>query len=166
MVYHSASGPEAGARQLDPYALVLRAGWWYVIGYCHTRREVRTFRVDRIQDLTLQAEVFPVPTDFEAREFAARDFQGQQSVRVRFRYAPEAAHLARINRASWEALEEQPDGAVVVTASAPDLNWAASSALAYGPALEVLDPPELRRLVRDWVQAIAAMYPSEEAPDG
>ena len=158
MVYHSASAPEPGARKLDPYALALRWGWWYVVGYCHTRQEVRTFRIDRIQDLTLQAEVFPAPPDFNAREFLARHFQGQPQVRVRFRFVPEAAHIARINRAYWDVFEEQADGSVVVTASAPDLNWAASSALAYGPVLEVLDPPELRRLVRNWAQGIVKLY--------
>jgi predicted DNA-binding transcriptional regulator YafY len=166
MVYHSASAPDPGARKLDPYALALRWGWWYVVGYCHARQEVRTFRIDRIQDLTLQAEVFPTPTDFNAREFLARDFQGQQQLQVRFRFAREAAHLARINRAYWDAFEEQADGSVVVTASAPDLNWAASSVLAYGPLLEVLDPPELRRLVRDWAQGVAALYPAEGSSDG
>ena len=158
MLYQSASASEPGARKLDPYALALRWGWWYVIGYCHTRQEVRTFRIDRIQELTLLGEVFQAPAEFNAREFMASNFQGQTQVLVRLRFTAEAAQVARLNRPYWESLEEQPDGSVVVTASAPELNWAASTVLAYGPVVEVLDPPELRQLVRDWAQAIVPLY--------
>ena len=158
MVYSSASTPEPGRRQLDPYALVHRYDWWYVVGYCHTRREVRTFRVDRIHELSLVNETFQVPSDFDAREFMKRDFQGQPQILARIRFQPESAHIARINRAYYETLEEQPDGSVVVEMSAPDLDWAAGSILMHGSSVEALEPPELRDLVRQSAQAIANLY--------
>ena len=34
-------------RVLDPWGLLLRGGFWYVIGYDHDRQAQRTFRVDR-----------------------------------------------------------------------------------------------------------------------
>ncbi len=34
-------------RRLDPWGLLLRGGFWYVIGHDHDRDEQRTFRVDR-----------------------------------------------------------------------------------------------------------------------
>jgi predicted DNA-binding transcriptional regulator YafY len=46
----------------------------------------------------------------------------------------------------------------MVTLAAPDLRWAASTALAYGPLVEVLEPGELRRMVAEWAQAIAMNY--------
>ena len=162
MVYVSASKPDPAARHLDPYVLAHRWGWWYVAGYCHTRNQVRTFRVDRIQSLTLLDTVFQIPADFNAREFLARDFQGQPQVHARLRFKPEAAHIARINRNSYQSLEEQPDGSIVVTMVSPDLNWAASSILMHGPEVEVLEPPECRRMVRDWAQAILVQYDREE----
>ena len=158
MVYHSASASEPGARKLDPYALAFRWGWWYVVGYCHTRLEVRTFRIDRIQELTLLSEVFQAPADFDAREFMARNAQGQPQVRTRLKFAKEAAHIARINRSYWDVFEEQADGSVVVTMSAPDLNWAASSILAYGPGVTVLEPDEVRQEVHTWAKAILEQY--------
>jgi predicted DNA-binding transcriptional regulator YafY len=42
--------------------------------------------------------------------------------------------------------------------SSPDLNWAASSILMYGPAVEVLEPAELRDLVRQTAQATVDLY--------
>ena len=162
MVYQSASAPESGTRRLDPYALALHGGWWYVVGFCHIRQEVRTFRIDRIQETTLLGENFRPPENFNAREFMMRTLPGQPQVQARLRFRPEAAQIARLNRSYWDELAEQPDGSVEVIMSSPDLNWAASNTLAYGPGVEVLDPPELRQLVRNWAQAIAASYENEQ----
>jgi predicted DNA-binding transcriptional regulator YafY len=158
MFYQSASAREPGKRKLDPYAIAFRWGWWYAVGYCHTRHSVRTFRIDRIQELNLLNETFQAPVEFNARAFMEQAIQGQAQVQARVRFAKEAAHLARTNRTLWDALEEQADGSVVVTFSTPDLNWAASTVMAYGPLVEVLHPPELRHLLQDWAQTIARLY--------
>jgi predicted DNA-binding transcriptional regulator YafY len=158
MVYQSASAPEPASRKLDPYALAFRWGWWYVVGFCHNRQEVRTFRIDRIQELSVLGETFPASTDFDAREFMSRDPQGQAQVRARLKFAREAAQVARLNRIFWEESEEQADGSIIVTMLAPDAAWAVSTILAYGPAVTVLEPESLRRAAREWALAILENY--------
>jgi predicted DNA-binding transcriptional regulator YafY len=163
MVYRSGSQPEPRARSLDPYALVFRWGWWYVVGFCHLRQEIRSFRVDRILELELTGQGFQAPSDFDVHAFLAHEFREQPSLKVRLRFSTAAAHVALANRSYWEAVEEQSDGAVVVSFAAPDLAWAASSVLAYGSLVTVLEPEDLRRMVGQWAQAIAAMYPVKPA---
>ena len=158
LVYRSSSHPEPQERRLDPYALVHRWGWWYLIGYCHLRQAIRSFRVDRIASLALTGQVFQAPADFDVRTHLVEELQGQPGLRAHLKFLPQAAEVALANRAYWEMVEEQPDGAVVVAFLSPDLGWAASTALAYGPIVTVIDPPELRQMVSDWAQAIAGMY--------
>ena len=52
MVYHNKRG-ESGLRQIDPLVLESRDAVSYVRGWCHQREALRTFRVDRIESLTL-----------------------------------------------------------------------------------------------------------------
>jgi predicted DNA-binding transcriptional regulator YafY len=158
MVYRSSSRPDPAPRDLDPYALAFRWGWWYAVGFCHTRHEVRSFRVDRILELELCEGVFEMPAGFDVRTFLAQEFKDQAGQRVRMRFSPQAANVALGNRSSWEAVEEQPDGSVVVSFTAPDLAWAASSVLVYGPLVTVEEPEELRKIVREWAQAIEEKY--------
>jgi predicted DNA-binding transcriptional regulator YafY len=158
MTYISTSSAVKSTRKLDPYALAFRWGWWYVVGYCYLRKEVRTFRIDRIQELTILREYFEAPIDFEAHEFISRNPQGQEPVKARIRFSKEAAAIARLNPLTWETAKEEPDGSIIVTTSAPDMNWAASTFLAYGPIIEVLDPPELRNLMLDWAEKIVREY--------
>lgn len=161
MTYQSRSSPEPRARDLDPYALVHRWGWWYVVGFCHLRQDVRTFRVDRILDSALLDTTFDPRADFDLQTYLANEPGTQPLLTVQLRFTPEARNAALENRSYWEMVEEQANGAVLVTFKAPTLEWAASTALAYGPIVEVLEPAELRQVVSSWAKGIAEKYASD-----
>ena len=74
------------------------------------------------------------------------------------RFSPQAALDAQEEGWSWDTVEQQPDGSLVVTFGATDLAWAARVALWYGPQVEVLEPKELRRRIKDLAIAIAERY--------
>jgi predicted DNA-binding transcriptional regulator YafY len=156
MVYHTSGRPEPQGREIDPYALVHQRGWWYVIGFCHLRQEVRTFRVDRIRELSLLSQVFATPADFDVHEYLRSEFEHQPQLHSRLRFAPQAAHIVLSDRAAWQNVEEQPDGAVIVSLETPDLEWAASTVLSFGPWVSVIEPEELRQMVMDWARGFLA----------
>jgi predicted DNA-binding transcriptional regulator YafY len=158
MDYQSRDQAKPSQREMDPYALVHRWGWWYVIGYCHLREGLRTFRVDRIASLKLLGTPFEVPDDFDLREYLAQEPGTQPLIEVQMHFRPEAARLAFDNQTYWKHLEPQRDGSVLVTFAAPDLIWATSTALAYGPVVEVLSPAEVRGTVIEWAQAVVKSY--------
>lgn len=160
IIYQSSQVPRPSQRGLDPYALVHRWGWWYVVGFCHARKEGRTFRVDRISRVALSERIFSQPVDFNLQEYLKHELQTQPQVRAHLRFEAAAANIVSGNHSYWETVEPQPDGAVEVTFSAPTLEWVASTTLAYGPAVEVLEPLELRTMVVEWLEATARKYKS------
>jgi predicted DNA-binding transcriptional regulator YafY len=122
------------------------------------REEMRTFRVDRIDDLALTAQSFQIPDGFDIHAYLADEWKSQPQIQVTMQFAPEGAHIARYNRANWSTMDNQPDGSVLVTLTVPDLYWAASNALIYGPWVKVLEPAELQRMVAEWARTIADQY--------
>src|SRR5512138_2308027 len=162
VLYQSAANAEATQRKIDPYALVIRAGLWYLVGYCHLREAPRTFRVDRIQKLSVLNQSFQMPQDFDIHNYLENEFREQPIVRARLRFIPEAAYIAISNRVMWEALTENPDGSLVVTMAGPDLTWLASMTLSFAGLVTVLEPPELRTMVRDWAQGTANLYSQQK----
>jgi predicted DNA-binding transcriptional regulator YafY len=160
MKYQSSQVPHPTQRRLDPYALVHRWGWWYVIGFCHVHHEVRTFRVDRIAEATLSDATFIQSAGFELRTYLKNELQAQPQVHARLRFEPDYAHIPAGNHSYWETVETISDGSLEVTFFSPTLEWAASTALAYGPAVSVLEPPELRVMVADWLDATLRKYES------
>ena len=158
MRYQSTSQAEATQRQIDPYALVHRSGWWYLVGYCHLRDAPRTFRVDRIQSLELLGQTFQPPDEFDIHAYLDSEFAEQPVVTAKLRFAAKGAHIAKSNISGWESLHENPDGSVDVILSAPDLPWLASMTMSFANLVTVLEPPELREMVHDWAQAVAEQY--------
>jgi predicted DNA-binding transcriptional regulator YafY len=158
MKYQSNQVPHPTQRRIDPYALVHRWGWWYVVGFCHLRDDVRTFRVDRIAEISLSDATFSIPPEFDLQAHLKNEFQAEPQVKAKLKVDADATWLFKGNQSYWESIEEQADGSLIVTFSAPALEWAASTALAYGPAVEVLEPPELRQMMMEWLQVTSAKY--------
>jgi predicted DNA-binding transcriptional regulator YafY len=151
---------ETTERPVDPYALALQWGNWYLVGYCHLRSDLRTFRVDRIQEIKPSDETFEIPSDFSAREHLLRMAQERPATyyRVAVRFDPDVAHIVRERREEWQDLTDHDDGAVTLAFDASDLAWPCRWVLTYQDKATVLGPPELAAMVRDAAQAIAARY--------
>jgi predicted DNA-binding transcriptional regulator YafY len=160
-VYQGAADTAAKKRKIDPYALVFRAGLWYLVGHCHLRNAPRTFRVDRIQQLSVLSQTFQMPESFEVHRYLENEFKEQSLIRARLRFIAEAAHVVTSNRIIWESMMENPDGSFIVTLTAPDLPWLASMTLSFAHWVTVLEPPELREMVQQWAQAITRLYEVE-----
>jgi len=67
MSYVSSKGEES-ERDFDPYGLLYRQGKWYVGGHCHLRQGLRSFRLDRVQEVRQLETLFKRPQDFDAGE--------------------------------------------------------------------------------------------------
>jgi len=135
-------------------------GNWYLAGHCHLRRDLRTFRVDRIQEVEPTGESFQIPADFSAREYLKRmaGDRPEPYYRVAVRFEPEVAHIVRERREEWQDLSEHDDGTVILAFDASDLAWPCRWVLTYQDKATVLGPPELADRVRRAAQAIAARY--------
>ena len=142
--------------------MVHRWGWWYIVGHCHLREAIRSFRVDRIAELTLLDETFTVREDFDIQAYLDSEPHTQHSIHVRLRFAPEGALMALDDSAMWKTLDEQPDGSVIVTLATPSLGAAARIVMGYAPYGFVLEPDELRTLVNERARTIVAQYASAQ----
>ena len=159
MVYQSFHR-QVSERTVDPYALALQWGNWYLVGQCHLRDELRTFRVDRITKVEPTDMTFEVPAGFSAREYLLRMAQERPATyyRVVIRFDPEVAHIVRERQEEWQDLTEHGDGSVTLAFDASDLAWPSRWVLTYQDKATVLGPPELAARVRDAAQAIATRY--------
>jgi predicted DNA-binding transcriptional regulator YafY len=95
-----------------------------------------------------------MPADFDIHAYLASNPTEQRLVKVRLRFKAEFKQLAQDNRSWWEALEEQPDGSLIVTMVNHDVLWVSSIVLSFGPAVEVLEPDEVKQQVIAWAQAV------------
>ncbi|GAA0393164.1 YafY family protein [Paenibacillus motobuensis] len=67
--YYKCSENESSYRLIDPYKNIYWNHKWYVIGFCHLRNDIRSFRVERIEHLLLTENKFNSPEHFSAHDF-------------------------------------------------------------------------------------------------
>lgn len=130
-------------RKLDPYGIVCRQGFWYVVGYCHLRTELRTFRIDRILHVEMLDETFKPPSEFDCAAFAARSLASTpvgQLVEVLLDTTLE--HVECRVPAGLAVLEQTPDG-VIFRCYMQHLEWVAHLLLGLECPFTIRQPPEL-----------------------
>lgn len=144
-------------RRVDPHRLVRSGPRWYLAARDVDRDAWRTLRLDRIGDVHVTAQPVAIADPPDAVELVVRGTGvDPYAVRARLRL-PLAAEAARRVIPLTAGLHE-PDGpdATIVTTGGPDLDRTARWVTGLGPAVEVLDPPELRAAVRARAEALAA----------
>ena len=148
-------------RTVRPYALLLRRGLWYVIGHDLGHDEVRTYRVDRIEsEVRLgPSDAFERPAGFDPRSAFPADpkLLGDGAAPLAL-VAVDASRAAAVERELGGAAVAQrhPDGSVEVHVPCANLYAFCAWLLGWGAHAEVLQPPEARQFVVEWLQATVA----------
>jgi len=162
ILYAGAERRARTERDLDPYGLFQQGGAWFVVGWCHLRRALRTFHLGRILSLDVNGAAprtpdFPVPKDFALAEFATREpweYRVHEPIRCRVRLDSPVSPEARESfgaRARWE---ESPDGAVVEV-EATNSEALVRQVLSLGDRAELLSPRKLRLRAQALLETLA-----------
>ncbi len=139
----------ATRRHIEPYAVVHTDGRWYLIGYCLSRRALRTFRLDRVSNLESGAGSFRRPADFDARQHlrASMPFvQSQYQIDVWIDLAVEEARKSFV---PLRVAIEEENGGTRVRCGRDRLEMIAAMLLSIGRRIVVDGPPELRKTFRE-----------------
>lgn len=151
MTYSALDG-RTTVRELDAYGLGYLYGAWYVVGYCHTRRALRSFRLDRVQAVQALPKSFGRPDNFDVLQYLRESIAAlprKHTVAVRF-----SAELPAVRRAippSVGKLTVQKRG-VRLDAQMDDLHSFARDLAGLGLPFEILQPPALRTALKQHLQ--------------
>ena len=148
-------------RSLDPYGLLTRNGFWYVVGRDHDRDELRTFRVDRIgpeQPELGPPGSFERPEGFDAAEAVIADAKAAGDVTVDALVLVAAGRAATVVGELGAAArrEVRADGSVLVAVPCANPWGFRSWLLELGDQAEVLAPATVRADVVAWLESMVA----------
>jgi predicted DNA-binding transcriptional regulator YafY len=159
ITYLKPGQPEAEARTIHPWRLVHASGAWHALAWCTLRNDLRQFRVDRMLDVVLEEGRFEIPEHFDpVRELPSLLLQqDERAVSVRIRYEASAAHWVRedARRRGFE-WTDLADGRVEILHRVGDMAWLLHHVLSVAPYAEVVAPPDVRALVCEVAQKLAA----------
>jgi predicted DNA-binding transcriptional regulator YafY len=168
MGYARADGVQV-ERLLDPLGLVAKGSVWYLVA-ATPERDIRTYRISRVQSARLAAEMCEVPEGFELPAYwqASKERLVAGVPRFSICLDADAGVVCEFKAAGrWSRVESvgppQPDGRVRVTLQFELEEDACAFVLSFGPRVELLEPLHLRREVAIRSTRAAALYAAAPA---
>jgi predicted DNA-binding transcriptional regulator YafY len=141
-------------RTVEPWRLSFSRGHWYLAGWDRTRDDDRLYRVDRITgDVEMgdaaTKEIGAVNDPGDLRGWELGDGEPIRAlVQVDADQAAHARHLLG-------SVEELPDGGVVAEMAVRNVEAFRSFVLSFLDHAEILEPPELRDGMIQWLEGIS-----------
>lgn len=147
---------------LEPYFLKLFRQRWYVTGRNVKEDTLKTYALDRMSEVTVGAEQFEIPEDFNAEEFCRDSFgvvftQGEAKrvvIRTDTRQAKYLRNLP-LHHSQKEMIHDKFSIFSYNIKLTPDF---VSELLSFGPGIVVLEPPELRAMMLTSLRETLDLY--------
>jgi len=145
---YGAPGKELESRVVEPCGLVGLDGNWYLVAWCRSRKDFRTFRLDRIDDYTMLPDKFVPRKNFDFRAYARAqlvDYPRKHPLVVWFSAPPDRVKAALPS--GWGTAVGEAGG-TLWTIRVDDLDWAVYDLLKSGLAFQAREPEALREALR------------------
>jgi proteasome accessory factor C len=154
--YYSLGRNETGTRIVRPYFLMKSLGYWYLTGYCELRKDLRTFKFERMLNVKMLRNSFPRPQDsvIEAYKKEFLSSLGRRRIEIYF----DSTVAPRIKEQYGSSAREEPDGGVVLSLFSETLEYPSRLVLGSAPHARPLSPPELVSKVAEDAQTVLALY--------
>lgn len=160
LTYYSKSSDRTKTYLIHPYRLAYAQGGLYLLGYVPEYGEVRTFAIERVQDLSLLEDRFTpieeLPNDAFPHSLGVHSGSPE---RIEIEFQPAVADYVRARE--WhpsQHLREANDGAMVLTLDVCRDRALQSWILSFGPFARVLAPETLAREIADQFEEARARY--------
>lgn len=142
-------------RTIEPYFLIFRWSSWYVWGWCKKRLDYRLFKLNRMQNVSLNQNRFekrnvPLPDLGNAKVFPDR-------ISVLALFEPEC---------KWRLVEEfgidsfkvEEDGKLLFQADFTDKNNLIAWLMTFLDSVELLEPKEIRNEIQESIENMRKKY--------
>ena len=154
-------------RRVDPLGLVVKGGIWYLVAL--TAGEPRVYRVSRIRKVRTASQSFTRPPRFDlagfwarwSRDFVASIPEYHVRMRVAARVLPVLPQVfgERV-RSAIKAARALRNGDRIVELTFDSLEAACGRLLGLGVDVEVIEPAELRAVLRTTAAEVVGLYGS------
>lgn len=135
-------------RTVQPYKLIYRSKAWYLRAFCTKKQDMRTFKLNRILELTLLEE------HFLRRSFPETPDVGEtDDPMIMLRFPKEMAYRV-YDEFDTDQIERQENGDLIACARMPESAWLTGFLLSFGTQVEILSPAYLRERIAEQARKI------------
>lgn len=153
--YYNTAGQES-LRMTEPLKLRFKSGSWYLLAHCRTKKELRLFKISRMEQVCLLDERFRRPVS-ELPAMEPPETRRLSSTALELLFTPKAAYriYESFNR---KDVTRNEDGSYSVSVTFPEDQWLMGFLLSFGPELLVLSPNHIREKLREMAEKVESIY--------
>lgn len=149
-------------RIVEPLSLLLKDFSWYLSGYCHSRDDFRLFKVKRMRKLNATETFFTRETlPLEALDYSEEWYKDKPVLNIILKFVPEAG-MRVVDCFNEEQIMFNEDKTITVKFTMPEDIWLFELILGFGSQVEVIEPLNLRRLIRQKAIEINNIYKNDK----
>jgi len=161
IIHHGREKGQVTEREVSPQRLVHYRDNWYMDGWCHLRGNLRTFSIDRIRAVRLNARKAKYISDKALDDYFARSygiFAGKPKYVAVLRFSENASPWVATEH--WHPRQEMVwnDGRLELRVPCSDPRELIQDILKHGEDVEVISPPELTKFVKARLSRALSQY--------
>ena len=153
--YENSKG-EIRERKVEPMTLIFKGYAWYLFAFCLYRKDYRLFRLSRMKDVNILEEKFVRKSKTHKEYFKESDKSGKMT-NIILKCSNKIKQKV-IEYFGEENVEVQENGNSIVNFSAPEDDWLYSIILSFGEYVEVLEPEQIRNIIKEKAEKIFSNY--------
>jgi len=159
--YFSINKNSLTIRKVDPYNLIFKSGAWYVIGYCHMKEQVETFKVSRIKSLKITDEIYMRPHNFQLKDYLESSwglFTGEKT-KITIKFDKDVDSFIKDTR--WHTNQEiktLEDGSVLFSVYVDETDNIKNWIMGFGKNAEVIEPSQIRNEIKQEIEEMYKKY--------
>ncbi|AND84923.1 WYL domain-containing protein [Clostridium tyrobutyricum] len=144
-------------RNAEPITLVFKGFSWYVFSFCMLRKDYRTFKLTRMDELKiLNKDVCKYRISYE-EYIKTYNSKKVVPVKISLKFSEKARYRIQ-DYFDEEETTFLKDGSVVVNTEIVEDNWIYSVILSYGEYVEVLEPEHIRKIIGEKSKKTSDIY--------
>ena len=147
--------PDDSVRTVCPYGVVLTGSHWMLVAHCMRRQQIRHFRLSRMSELTMEADGFVWPEDFQLSRYRPED---DRKTLVKVQISEGIANRLREDGSFYLEQLEERDGEIIAILRVRRIDEIVHIVLGWGKGAVVLEPDELRIRLRQELQNMLNSY--------
>ena len=152
-------------RDVLPYGLLYREKSWLLVGFCKLRKDLRSFRIDRISDLKVapkpKSPDFERPKEFDLRKYANRSpwtFEPDAKEKVTLHFLPAAKNISNEDFGEDATRTADEDGSTTVTFECGNHNFLVNRVLASKGSIQIKSGPMVLQKLKAELGALEGFY--------
>ena len=165
ITYFTMHNRQLKQRDVDPYTIWYANDTFYLVGYCHMRKSLRVFTLERIKEISITSRHFNLPEDFSVKTLMDSSFgvfRGNPE-KVKIYFSPSVSGY--IMEKQWHKTQKiipRANGSIIFEAEIAITEDFRSWIMGWGSGAMVIEPESLKEQIREEAKKMLGNYGNGE----